>query len=69
LFPEFSSYFFISKQDKNLFLSSKNLLKQGINFARWQDVDYILAGCSMQGGRIHSVRWQDVVCKVAGCKN
>jgi hypothetical protein len=53
------SYYSFSKQGKKLFISRINLLKRRLNFTWWQDAHYILAGCSLQGGRMYSARWQD----------
>jgi hypothetical protein len=57
--PRKLEIFFIKGRIKLLKQGIK-LLKRGLNFARWQDVDCNLAGCSVQGGRMYSARWQDV---------
>ena len=57
--PKKLEIFFIKGRIK-LVKQGINLLKGRINFARWQDVDCNLAGCSVQGGRMYSARWQDV---------
>ena len=49
--PRKLEIFFIKGRIK-LVKQGINLLKRGLNFARCQDVDYILPGCIAQGGRM-----------------